>query len=64
MYYHIGATENFFQAIDSVDTLIDFAIKENNEGRIKNHDFEREIPPALPLWTPTTTTEQPQKMRP
>ncbi|OAD20303.1 hypothetical protein THIOM_004009 [Candidatus Thiomargarita nelsonii] len=39
MYYHLEATDNFFQVIDYVDTLIYFAIKENNEGRIKNHDL-------------------------
>ncbi|OQY57139.1 MAG: hypothetical protein DRR08_05535 [Candidatus Parabeggiatoa sp. nov. 2] len=39
MSYHLDATENFFHAIDSVDILIDFARKENNEGRIKNHDL-------------------------
>lgn len=39
MSYHLDATDNFFQVIDSVDTLIEFARKENNEGRIKNHDL-------------------------
>jgi hypothetical protein len=39
MPYYLDATENFFHAIDSIDILIDFARKENNEGRIKNHDL-------------------------
>jgi len=39
MSYHLDATEGFFHAIDSVDTLIDFARRENNGGRIKNHDL-------------------------
>lgn len=39
MSYHLDATENFFHAIDSVDILIDFARKENNEGHIKNYNL-------------------------
>ena len=33
MPYYLDATENFFHAIDSIDILIDFARKENNEGK-------------------------------
>jgi hypothetical protein len=39
MSYHLDATQKFFQGIDSVDTLIDFAIKENKGGNAKNYDL-------------------------
>jgi len=39
MSYHLEATKQFFQAIDSVDTLIDFAIKEKEASHAKNYDL-------------------------
>jgi len=39
MSYHLNATTQFFQLIDSVDTLIDFALKEKNAGNTKNYDL-------------------------
>jgi len=39
MSYLMNATAQFFQLIDSVDTLINFALKENNAGNTKNYDL-------------------------
>jgi hypothetical protein len=37
--YHLEATEDFFKSLDSVDTLIEFARCEENEGRQQNRDL-------------------------
>jgi len=39
MSYHLNATTQFFQLIDSVDTLINFALKEKNAANTKNYDL-------------------------
>ena len=39
MSYLMNATAQFFQLIDSVDTLINFALKEKNAGNTKNYDL-------------------------